>query len=239
VDALWQLLLGILDKATLTLGDNRRVDLSQTMIFMTSNLGGSDITELMTGGMGFAPTVPADSKPRLDEKVEKTAAEAAKRKFAPEFMNRIDKTIVFHPLRSEQLEQILEIELGMMQQRVLETAKGRFLFRVMPAARQFLLREGTDLKYGARHLKRAIERRLVYPIANLLSTEQVRLGDMISVDCVEADSLVFLKEAEGALIPLPVLHRTNEAAVANSGGRAIPVEPGIAVAERLPLRPPR
>jgi ATP-dependent Clp protease ATP-binding subunit ClpB len=238
-DALWQLLLGILDKATLTLGDNRRVDLSQTMIFMTSNLGGGEITELMTGGMGFAPTVPADSKPRLDEKVEKTAAEAAKRKFAPEFMNRIDKTIVFHPLRSEQLEQILEIELGMVQQRVLETAKGRFLFRVMPAARQFLLREGTDLKYGARHLKRAIERRLVYPIANLLSTEQVRLGDMISVDFVEADSLVFLKEAEGALIPLPVLHRTNEAAAANSRGRAKAVEPGLSVAERLPLRPTR
>ena len=239
-DALWQLLLGILDKATLTLGDNRRVDLSQTMIFMTSNLGGGEITELMTGGMGFAPTVPADSKPRLDEKVEKTASEAAKRKFAPEFMNRIDKTIVFHPLRSEQLEQILEIELGMVQQRVLETAKGRFLFRVMPAARQFLLREGTDLKYGARHLKRAIERRLVYPIANLLSTEQVRLGDMISVDCGGADNdLVFLKEAEGALIPLPALQKTNEAAVASSGGRAIPVEPGVAVAERLPLRPTR
>ena len=126
-DALWQLLLGILDKATLTLGDNRRVDLSQTMIFMTSNLGGGEIIELMTGGMGFAPAVPTDAKPRLDEKVEKTAAEAAKRKFAPEFMNRIDKMIVFHPLGSEQLEQILEIELGMVQQRVLETAKGRFL----------------------------------------------------------------------------------------------------------------
>ena len=239
-DALWQLLLGILDKATLTLGDNRRVDLSQTMIFMTSNLGGGEITELMTGGMGFAPTVPADSKPRLDEKVEKTASEAAKRKFAPEFMNRIDKTIVFHPLRSEQLEQILEIELGMVQQRVLETAKGRFLFRVMPGARQFLLREGTDLKYGARHLKRAIERRLVYPIANLLSTEQVRLGDMISVDCSGTDDdLVFLKEAEGALIPLPALQKTNEAAVASSGGRTIPVEPGVAVAERMPVRPMR
>ena len=114
-DALWQLLLGILDKATLTLGDNRRVDLSQTMIFMTSNLGGGEITELMTGGMGFAPEVPADSRPRLDEKVERTAAEAAKRKFAPEFMNRIDKVVVFHPLRSQQLEQILEIELGMVQ----------------------------------------------------------------------------------------------------------------------------
>ena len=109
---MWQLLLGILDKATLTLGDNRRVDLSQMMIFMTSNLGSGEITELITGGMGFASSVPADTKPRLDEKVEKSASEAAKRKFAPEFMNRIDKVVVFHPLRSEQLEQILEIELG-------------------------------------------------------------------------------------------------------------------------------
>jgi len=198
-DALWQLLLGILDKATLTLGDNRRVDLSQTMIFLTSNLGGGEITELMTGGMGFAPTVPADSKPRLDEKVEKTAAEAAKRKFAPEFMNRIDKTIVFHPLRSEQLEQILEIELGMVQQRVLETMKGRFLFRVTPTARGFLLREGTDLRYGARHLKRAIERYLVYPLASMLATEQVGVGDVVSIDWDGSDAgLKFSKEARVA-----------------------------------------
>jgi ATP-dependent Clp protease ATP-binding subunit ClpB len=198
-DALWQLLLGILDKATLTLGDNRRVDLSQTMIFMTSNLGGGEITELMTGGIGFAPTVPADSKPRLDEKVEKTAAEAAKRKFAPEFMNRIDKTIVFHPLRSEQLEEILEIELGMVQQRVFETMKGRFLFRVMPTARGFLLREGTDLRYGARHLKRAIERHLVYPLASMLATEQVGLGDVVSIDWDGSDAgLKFSKEARVA-----------------------------------------
>src|ERR1700746_1502860 len=168
-DALWQLLLGILDKGTLTLGDNRRVDLSQTMIFMTSNLGGGETTELMTGGLGFAPEVRAESKPRLDEKVEKTAAEAAKRKFAPEFMNRIDKTIVFHPLRSEQLEQILDVELGLVQQRVFEAMRVRFLFDVMPAAHEFLLRQGTDLKYRARHLKRAIERHLVYPLANLLA----------------------------------------------------------------------
>jgi len=239
-DALWQLLLGILDKATLTLGDNRRVDLSQTMIFMTSNLGGGEITELMTGGMGFAPTVPADTKPRLDEKVEKTAAEAAKRKFAPEFMNRIDKTIVFHPLRSEQLEQILEIELGMVQQRVLETAKGRFLFRVLPAARHFLLQEGTDLKYGARHLKRAIERRLVYPIANLLSTEQIRLGDIISVDCAEAgEGLAFLKEAEGALMPLPLPQKVNEAASAHLSGRTATADSGLAAAQKLPVHPTR
>jgi ATP-dependent Clp protease ATP-binding subunit ClpB len=221
-DALWQLLLGILDKATLTLGDNRRVDLSQTMIFMTSNLGGGEITELMTGGMGFAPTVPADSAPRLDEKVEKTASEAAKRKFAPEFMNRIDKTVVFHPLRGEQLEQILEIELGMVQQRVLETAKGRFLFRVTQAARDFLLREGTDLKYGARHLKRAIERHVVYPLASLLATEQVSLGDVISIDWDGNEAgLKFSKEAEGALVPVtaPSTEKLKEAAAASSDGR--------------------
>jgi ATP-dependent Clp protease ATP-binding subunit ClpB len=221
-DALWQLLLGILDKATLTLGDNRRVDLSQTMIFMTSNLGGVEITELMTGGMGFAPVQRADTVVRLDEKVEKTAAEAAKRKFAPEFMNRIDKTVVFHPLRSEQLEQILEIELGMVQQRVLETAKGRFLFRVTQPARNFLLKEGTDLKYWARHLKRAIERHVVYPLASLLATEQVSLGDVISIDWHTGGAgLAFLKEAEGALVPMasPASERLSDAAVATSDGR--------------------
>jgi ATP-dependent Clp protease ATP-binding subunit ClpA len=222
-DALWQLLLGILDKATLTLGDNRRVDLSQTMIFLTSNLGGQEITDLMVGGMGFAPKVQADTAPRLDEKVEKTASEAAKRKFAPEFMNRIDKTVVFHPLRSQQLEQILDIELSMVQQRVLETAKGRFLFRATPPAREFLLREGTDLKYGARHLKRAIERHLVYPLASLLATEQVSLGDVISIGWNGGENgLTFLKEAEGALIPMasPASGLMSDAMAATSDGRS-------------------
>jgi ATP-dependent Clp protease ATP-binding subunit ClpB len=201
-DALWQLLLGILDKATLTLGDNRRVDLSQTMIFMTSNLGGGEITELMTDGMGFAPSVRPESKPRLDQRVENTALEAAKRKFAPEFINRMDKIVVFHPLRPDHLEQILQIELGMVQQRVLETATGRFLFRVTPAARGFLLREGTDLKYGARHLKRAIERHVVYPLAKLLATDQVGPGDVIAIDWSSCEEeLEFLKGAETAPVP--------------------------------------
>src|SRR6478609_15382 len=180
-DALWQLLLGMLDKATLTLGDNRRVDLSQTVIFLTSNLGGGEITELMQGGMGFVqPTDEPD--PGLDEKVERTAMEAARRKFSPEFMNRLDKLVVFHPLQREQLEEVLDIELGQVQQRVLETARGQFLFRVTSAAREFLLTEGTDQRYGARHLKRAIERNIVYPLANLLATEQVHIGDLICID---------------------------------------------------------
>jgi ATP-dependent Clp protease ATP-binding subunit ClpB len=201
-DSLWQLLLGMLDKATLTLGDNRRVDLSQTVIFLTSNLGGGEITELMSGGYGF---IKSDDKPRndLDDKVQKTAVEAARRKFSPEFMNRLDKVVVFHPLQRKQLEQVLDIELNMVQQRVLETAKGQFLFRVTEPGRDFLLEEGTDQRYGARHLKRAIERHVVYPMANLLATDQVRLGDMICIDWHREDnSLSFVREGENVVMPV-------------------------------------
>jgi len=232
-DALWQLLLGILDKATLTLGDNRRVDLSQTMIFLTSNLGGGEITELMTGGMGFVQ--PKDkTEDRLDHKVERTAQEAAKKKFSPEFMNRLDKVVVFHPLRQEQLEQILEIELGMVQQRVLDTGRGQFLFRVTSAARRFLLQEGTDIKYGARHLKRAIEKYVVYPLANLLATEQIRFGDMLVVDWDgKSAHLSFQKEGEGAVVPTPAKAARGAAAqmAKATGGKVIEAPTQVIVRE--------
>jgi len=221
-DALWQLLLGMLDKATLTLGDNRRVDLSQTVIFMTSNLGGGEITELMEGGMGF---IQPKDKPiaGLDEKVERTAIEAARRKFSPEFMNRLDKVVVFHPLQRNQLEEVLEIELGQVQQRVLETARGQFLFRVTSAAREFLLTEGTDQRYGARHLKRAIERNIVYPLANLLATEQVHVGDLVRIDWDgAAKALSFVRESEGALIETPSPMASRAAAMAEArDGKAL------------------
>jgi ATP-dependent Clp protease ATP-binding subunit ClpB len=195
------------------------VDLSQTVIFLTSNLGGGEITELMTGGMGF---VQPKDKPAadLDQKVERTAVEAARRKFSPEFMNRLDKVVVFHPLQREQLEEVLEIELGQVQQRVLETAKGQFLFRVTNAGRDFLLQEGTDQRYGARHLKRAIERHVVYPLANLLATEQVHLGDLVCIDWNKAqDRLTFTREGENLALPArrpePIV--TTRAAQARSG----------------------
>ena len=226
-DALWQLLLGILDKATLTLGDNRRVDLSQTMIFLTSNLGGGEITELMTGGMGFVQ--PADkTEDRLDHKVERTAQEAAKKKFSPEFMNRLDKVVVFHPLRQEQLEQILEIELGMVQQRVLDTGRGQFLFRVTAAARRFLLQEGTDIKYGARHLKRAIEKFVVYPLANLVSTDQVWFGDRLVVDMYENEQRCsFHREGQGAVIPAPPRRAVRTATQRSAAGASTADKPKI------------
>jgi ATP-dependent Clp protease ATP-binding subunit ClpA len=201
-DALWQLLLGILDKATLTLGDNRRVDLSQCIIIMTSNLGAGEMSNLVDGGFGFAPKVPQiDSK--LDEKINRTAVEAARRKFTPEFMNRIDKVVVFKTLRPEHLQQILEIELGMVQQRILmASAANQFVFNCTTPVKSFLLNEGTDPKYGARHLKRAIERHLVFPLANLVATGQVKLGDFIRVDMNGEGTLSFVKEAENAMVPM-------------------------------------
>ena len=201
-DSLWQLLLGILDKATLTLGDNRRVDLSQCLIVMTSNLGAAEMNEMISGSMGFAPA-GAGIDPRLDEKINRTAVEAARRKFSPEFMNRIDKIVVFRTLSSSHLQQILEIELGMVQQRILRaTGNQQFVFRCTEPVKDFLLLEGTDLKYGARHLKRAIERNIVFPLANLVATGQVKLGDYLRIDLDAQGKMIFIKEAESALAPM-------------------------------------
>jgi ATP-dependent Clp protease ATP-binding subunit ClpA len=232
-DALWQLLLGMLDKATLSLGDNRKVDLSQTVIFLTSNLGSSEIADLMHGGMGFVQ--PRDTPVAgLDEKVERTAVEAARRKFSPEFMNRLDKLVVFHPLQREQLQEVLDIELGQVQQRVLDTANGQFLFRVTDAGREFLLQEGTDQRYGARHLKRAIERNVVYPLANLLATDQVNLGDLVCIDWDRSHNrLTFAREGEGALIRNPLPQPGEVAAAAEAkDGKSIDAPPEAVKEER-------
>jgi len=204
-DALWNLLLGILDKATLTLGDNRKVDFSRAMIFMTSNLGAGEMSSLMGPKLGFntgeardkATTGVFDEK--MTGKIARTGVEAARRKFTPEFMNRLDKIVTFQMLGTEQLKKILDIELNLVQQRIFNTTADRaFVFTLSDSSKSFLLEEGTDLKYGARHLKRAIERLLVQPMSNLIATEQVRGGDWIRVDFDDtARNLRFAKEAEG------------------------------------------
>jgi|KBSMisStandDraft_5_1062788.scaffolds.fasta_scaffold70922_2 ATP-dependent Clp protease ATP-binding subunit ClpB len=202
-DALWNLLLGILDKATLTLGDNRKVDFSRAMIFMTSNLGASEMSNLVSPRLGFRRNVteeePFKTDEQLNKKVAKSGIEAARRKFTPEFMNRIDKVVVFKPLGESELRRILDLELGQVQQRILYSpAEKCFVFTVSDAGKDFLLGEGTDLKYGARHLKRAIERLLVHPLSNLMATSQVTAGDWIQADFdAERRCLLFTKEAEG------------------------------------------
>ncbi|MBI1759819.1 MAG: ATP-dependent Clp protease ATP-binding subunit [Acidobacteria bacterium] len=232
-DALWQLLLGILDKATLTLGDNRRVDFSRTIVVLTSNLGAREMSELISGGIGFAPksgVIDAE----VDQKIYRTALEAARRKFSPEFMNRIDRVVVFRSLRDEHLRQILEIELRAVQHRVIEGTGTKFIFRCSDAAKQFLLDEGIDFKYGARHLKRAIERFLVYPLSNLIATDQVAYGDLLSVDfSPEVGKLVFAKEHGGALVMTEGGERVlSEQAVANHSTSSF----ALAMPEAAPAR---
>jgi len=203
-DALWNLLLGILDKATLTLGDNRRVDFSRAMIFMTSNLGAAEMGSILRPNLGFAASelqkARAEGKvdDQLTDKISRAGVEAARRKFTPEFMNRIDKTVVFRPLGEGELRKILSLELNMLQQRIFNSASGApFVFSLTEAAKDYLLVEGTDMKYGARHLKRAIDRSLVHPLSNLIATEQVRGGDLIRVDYDGTlGRMSFFKEAE-------------------------------------------
>ncbi len=239
-DALWQLLLGMLDKATLTLGDNRRVDLTQTVIFMTSNLGGGEITEMMVGGR-FGFIKPGDAPlSNFDVKLERTAVEAARRKFSPEFMNRLDKVVVFQPLKHAELEAVLDMELGQVQKRVLDTATGKFLFRVTPAGRSFLLQEGTDQRYGARHLKRAIERYIVYPLANLLATRQVTVGDMVRIDWDGVHKeLTFVRESQGALLLVEPTEEPEIAVGASDEGLGtnVPTEAVAGVTKALPALP--
>lgn len=202
-DALWNLLLGILDKATLTLGDNRRVDFSQAMIFMTSNLGAAEMNSMLRPKLGFASMETERQHaigaidPKLSDKMSHTGLEAARRKFTPEFMNRIDKTVIFHPLGARELRRILEIELDEVQERIEKAQAGkRFSMNLTDSARDFLLMEGTDVRYGARPLKRAIERFLVQPLSNLIVTGQIRHTDCIRVThSASAPILTFFREA--------------------------------------------
>jgi ATP-dependent Clp protease ATP-binding subunit ClpA len=202
-DAFWSLLLGILDKATLTLGDNRRVDFSRTFIVMTSNLGAREMSDLMTGGIGFAAGKKANGgiNPDLDQQINRTAVEAARRKFSPEFMNRIDKVVVFRSLNEQHLRRILELELQAVRDRIMRSASTKFLFQCSPAFKEILLQDGIDYRYGARHLKRSVERSLVLPLSNLVASGQVQFGDSVYVDVDESGrDAVFSKRSEGALI---------------------------------------
>jgi ATP-dependent Clp protease ATP-binding subunit ClpB len=243
-DALWNLLLGILDKANLTLGDNRKVDFSRAMIFMTSNLGANEMSNIMSPRLGFGiqemqiRTATGVIDEKTSGKLARTGLEAARKKFTPEFMNRIDKVVIFQPLGSEQLKKVLDIELNLVQQRIFNTSSDRaFVFTLSDSSKDFLLAEGTDMKYGARHLKRAIERLLVQPMSNLIATDQVRGGDWIRVDFDNSSrALSFAKEAEG--LPVQDMARlvdtsiTMPAMAAAIGAAAEPVRVQTAARKR-------
>ncbi|MCU1262669.1 MAG: ATP-dependent Clp protease ATP-binding subunit [Bryobacterales bacterium] len=199
-DALWNLLLGILDKGVLTLGDNRKVDFSSAMVFLTSNLGATEMSSLLSPRLGFH--VPSSennaSNAKLSARMSDAGIAAARRKFTPEFINRLDKIVVFKSLGNEELRRIIDIELEMVQERIQTAAAGKpFLVNVTESARDCLLMEGTDLRYGARHLKRAIERLLVQPLSNLMASGQIHRGDCIRVSHEDGSAaLLFGREPE-------------------------------------------
>jgi ATP-dependent Clp protease ATP-binding subunit ClpB len=199
-DALWNLLLGILDKATLTLGDNRKVDFSSALIFMTSNIGAAEMSSLVSPKLGFqVPSADHDNgNPKVKARLSRTGLEAARRKFTPEFLNRLDRIVVFKTLGNEELNRIIDIELEFVQQRIQTSAvKKPFFINVTDGAREFLLSEGTDFRYGARPLKRAIERLLVQPLSNLMATGQIHSCDRIRVAHNDGSPfLTFFREAD-------------------------------------------
>jgi len=190
------------------------------MIFLTSNLGAAEMNTILRPSLGFgAGNIDQQQAGPLDanttEKISRAGVEAARRRFTPEFMNRLDKVLVFKPLAETELRKILNLELNLLQQRIFSSSTPTpFFFALAPAAKDFLLREGTDLKYGARHLKRAIDRELVDPLSNLIASGQVRGGDLISVDFNSAtNQMAFFKEAED--VPDHAIFKLLELVVSN------------------------
>jgi ATP-dependent Clp protease ATP-binding subunit ClpB len=220
-DALWNLLLGVLDNATLTLGTNEVVNFSKTIVVLTSNLGAREIANR---GIGFAELeVDID-----DARKEKVALSAAKAKFSPELMNRLQHIVTFKTLTKEQLKSVLAMELYELKFRLFAAsseimqkvgAKGttsmqpkvpRFTLMVSSKAKAILLEDGWDPAYGARHLKRAIDRRIQVPLAKLLGSQQIHEGDTVIVDDSGGEMFDFF--CQGAVI------------LGANGENALPVE---------------
>jgi ATP-dependent Clp protease ATP-binding subunit ClpB len=167
-EALWQLLLGILDKGTLTLGDGQQVDFSKTIVFMTSNLGASEMQREADGPIGFV-----NNFANRHENLTTIAMNAARKRFSPEFINRLDEILVFQALTASQLRQLVAVETERLEWRLKRATGTEINLRLSGQAVDFLLEHGTDARYGARHLKRALEKYLVFPFSSLIETQQM------------------------------------------------------------------
>jgi ATP-dependent Clp protease ATP-binding subunit ClpB len=177
-DSLWQLMLGIMDKALLTLGTNEVTCFSQSIIICTSNLGAKDMSRLLLGkGFGYQNPTPA---PTDKKKIDDIALEAAKKHFTPEWMNRIDHVVVFNTLTEANVREIMAIEMGLVQAKMWEV--GKFLYYVTPSVKDAMFKEGFSTEYGAREMKRTLDRRIRLPLARLLASKQIEPTDRVSID---------------------------------------------------------
>jgi DNA-binding NtrC family response regulator len=200
--ALSTLLLGILDRATLTLGDNTSVNFEQSLIFLTSNLGAREMMKEMRPDLGFQGVVERDAT-ELAGKLESIGLAAIRRRFSPEFVNRLDVVITYQPLDSDALGQILDQHIADLQKHVNTRLGNRsFEIEVLTEARAFLLEKGTSTEYGARELKRTIHRHLTQPLAAMVATGEIDPGAQVTVSRPSPDGLMIqASKGQAAAIP--------------------------------------
>lgn len=190
-DSLWTLLLGILDKATLTLGDNRVVNFSNVIIVMTSNLGVQEMNFARKGGIGIHAKEEADVS---QDKINTIAKDAAKRKFSPEFLNRIDHQVVFKTLTEDDIKKVMDLELDKIAVRIFMSHQ--VTFHVHAKAKDFLLKEGYSREYGARYMKRALEQHVTIPVTRFIGSGQVQKDDCIIVSMLDNKPNYYVLEIE-------------------------------------------
>jgi len=180
-----RLLLGVLDKATLRLGDNSTVNFEKSLVFLTSNLGAREMLREINPEFGFQSAKSAE-RSDLTSKLQAIALVSVRKRFSPEFVNRIDCIITYQPLTAESLSAILDKQIVDLQAHVNTRLGNRsFTLEVPFEARQFLLQKGTSSEYGARELNRTIHRHLTQPLATLVATNQVNPGASVRVDVSE------------------------------------------------------
>lgn len=195
--SLTRLLLGVLDRATLRLGDNSSVSFESSLIFLTSNLGAREMMRELKPDFGFQA---AGGRERSDlaGKLERIGLEALRRMFSPEFVNRIDVVITYQPLDAEALAAILEQQLAELQRHLnFRLGERAFALEVAPESRQWLLARGTSAEHGARELKRTLHRHLMQPLASLVAAGRIDPGVKVRVEPDPAGAGLLLR-ARGA-----------------------------------------
>src|SRR5499427_4610178 len=196
-----RLLLGVLDKGILRLGDNTQVNFEKSLVFLTSNLGAREMMKEINPDFGFQSAQPA-ARTDLTSKLQNIALVAVRKRFSPEFVNRIDCIITYQPLTPESLSAILDQQIVDLQSHVNTRLGNRsFVLDVPPEARQFLLQKGTSSEYGARELNRTIHRYLTQPLATMVATNQVNPGARVWVEVDAAADKLLIRSAEAVLVP--------------------------------------
>ncbi|HEY7386879.1 MAG TPA: AAA family ATPase [Bryobacteraceae bacterium] len=192
-----RLLLGVLDKGILRLGDNSTVNFEKSLVFLTSNLGAREMMREINPDFGFQSVKGGEPRPDLTSKLQNIALVAVRKRFSPEFVNRIDCIITYQPLTPESLSAILDKQIADLQNHVNTRLGTRtFTLEVPFDTRQFLLEKGTSPEYGARELNRTIHRQLIQPLATLVASNQVNPGARVRVDVGEDREKLFIHAIE-------------------------------------------